>query len=101
MVKGLICAALLATSSAFAPQPMQTGVAPLTRVNGYVPDGLTEAQYKQQLAKEKAAKENNKRKFPMGDFTLNVADYLIKLECAPASFLGGGERFVRRPPTAD
>jgi hypothetical protein len=60
--------------------PVGTQRAP-TSLNGYVPDGLSEAEYKASVNAEKTKANKNKQRFPTGkDRTLNVADYLKNLE---------------------
>ena len=66
--------------------PLALGFAPAaqtrapTALNGYVPKGLTEAQYKAQLAAEKSKAQSNKSKFPKGKKTLDIADWLVQME---------------------
>ena len=80
----LAFALLAGSAAAFAPQQSGAalGVRSTVVVNGYVPNGLTEAQYKAQLAKEKAAKGQNKQRFPKGKSFLDVADWLTQMEKA-------------------
>lgn len=47
---------------------------------GYVPEGLTEAQYKAQLNQEKGKTQANKSRFPKGKKTLDIADWLPQIE---------------------
>ena len=66
--------------------PLALGFAPAaqtrapTALHGYVPKGLTEAQYKAQLAAEKSKAQSNKSKFPKGKKTLDIADWLVQME---------------------
>ena len=75
-----------ATTQVLALAPLALGFAPAaqtrapTALNGYVPKGLTEAQYKAQLAAEKSKAQSNKSKFPKGKKTLDIADWLVQME---------------------
>ena len=74
------------TPQVLALAPLALGFAPAaqtrapTALNGYVPKGLTEAQYKAQLAAEKSKAQSNKSKFPKGKKTLDIADWLVQME---------------------
>ena len=74
------------TTQVLALAPLALGFAPAaqtrapTALNGYVPKGLTEAQYKAQLAAEKSKAQSNKSKFPKGKKTLDIADWLVQME---------------------
>merc|ERR1719393_776174 len=50
-----------------------------TSLNGYVPNGLTEAEYKAQKKAEANQKAQNKLKYPKGKAFVNVKDYLLDL----------------------
>ncbi|KAK7249336.1 hypothetical protein SO694_00048056 [Aureococcus anophagefferens] len=80
----LAFALLAGSAAAFAPQQSGAalGVRSTVVVNGYVPNGLTEAQYKAQLAKESAAKGQNKQRFPKGKATLGIDKWLQQMEAA-------------------
>mmetsp|Transcript_21644 Transcript_21644/g.64810 ORF Transcript_21644/g.64810 Transcript_21644/m.64810 type:complete len:119 (-) Transcript_21644:102-458(-) len=78
MYKALIAALLLAPAAAFAPQ--QTVRAVGVKVDGYVPNGLTEAQYKAQLAKEKQSAQANKSRFPKGKSFLSMDKWIEIME---------------------
>lgn len=77
---------LTTTTQVLALAPLALGFAPAaqtrapTALNGYVPKGLTEAQYKAQLAAEKSKAQSNKSKFPKGKKTLDIADWLVQME---------------------
>ena len=79
-MKTAVVALLVSSAAAFVPQTAQTGVVGLTKVNGYVPAGLTEEQYKKQKAAEAAKKNGNKQRFPKGKKTLDIADWLTQME---------------------
>ena len=74
------------TTQVLALAPLALGFAPAaqtrapTALHGYVPKGLTEAQYKAQLAAEKSKAQSNKSKFPKGKKTLDIADWLVQME---------------------
>eukprot|EP00628_Pelagophyceae_sp_CCMP2097_P005254 CAMPEP_0184081166 /NCGR_PEP_ID=MMETSP0974-20121125/2567_1 /TAXON_ID=483370 /ORGANISM="non described non described, Strain CCMP2097" /LENGTH=122 /DNA_ID=CAMNT_0026383835 /DNA_START=85 /DNA_END=453 /DNA_ORIENTATION=- len=82
-----IIVALSATASAFAPAAPAVAVA-TTKMHGYVPAGLTEAEYKasQDAAKKKV--EEGKKKFKNQKAFLDVGDYLLNLE-KDQTFKGG------------
>ena len=69
--------ALAPLALGFAPAAQQR--AP-TALNGYVPKGLTEAQYKAAMAADKSKAQANKSKFPKGKKTLDIADWLVQME---------------------
>merc|ERR1719331_3095585 len=50
-----------------------------TSLNGYVPNGLSEAEYKAQKKAEANQKAQNKLKYPKGKAFVNVKDYLLDL----------------------
>jgi len=50
-----------------------------TSLNGYVPNGLSEAEYKAQKKAEATQKAQNKLKYPKGKAFVNVKDYLLDL----------------------
>ena len=86
--------------------PLALGFAPAaqtrapTALNGYVPKGLTEAQYKAQLAAEKSKAQSNKSKFPKGKKTLDIADWLVKMEGSQKlkgdKVVGSGHSFAKQ-----
>merc|ERR1719305_1991480 len=51
-----------------------------TSLNGYVPQGLSEAEYKAARNAEDAKKAQNKQRFPKGKATLDIADWLKQME---------------------
>jgi len=59
-----------------------------TSLNGYVPQGLSEAEYKATRSAEAAKKTQNKLKYPKGKAYVNVKDYLLDLQ-AKQKFKGG------------
>ena len=75
-----------ARTQVLALAPLALGFAPAaqtrapTALNGYVPKGLTEAQYKAAMAADKSKAQANKSKFPKGKKTLDIADWLVQME---------------------
>jgi hypothetical protein len=59
-----------------------------TSLNGYVPQGLSEAEYKARMNADAAKKTQNKLKYPKGKAYVNVKDYLLDLQ-AKQKFKGG------------
>merc|ERR1719247_2754484 len=51
-----------------------------TSLNGYVPNGLSEAEYKAAKSASEAKKVQNKQRFPKGKKTLDIADWLKPME---------------------
>jgi len=51
-----------------------------TSLNGYVPNGLSEAEYKATKSASEAKKAQNKQRFPKGKKTLDIADWLKQME---------------------
>merc|ERR1719506_3569596 len=51
-----------------------------TSLNGYVPNGLSEAEYKAAKSASEAKKAQNKQRFPKGKKTLDIADWLKQME---------------------
>merc|ERR1719460_931086 len=51
-----------------------------TSLNGYVPTGLSEAEYKAAKSAVEAKKAQNKQRFPKGKKTLDIADWLKQME---------------------
>merc|ERR1719399_299458 len=79
--------------------PVGTQRAP-TSLNGYVPQGLSEAEYKAAINADKSKANKNKQRFPTGsDRTLNVAKYLKDLEAKQQfkgeKVVGSGHTFAK------
>lgn len=83
MVRVLACLALAASATAFAPS---TEIRKMTRLNGYVPDGLSPAEYNAAKAKDNSAANANKVRFPKGKKAVDMDVWVKKMECAAASF---------------
>merc|ERR1719161_1983702 len=67
--------------SGFLSQYMPVGTqrAP-TSLNGYVPQGLSEAEYNAARTADKNKANQNKQRFPKGKATVNIADWLKTME---------------------
>merc|ERR1712178_73735 len=91
----------LGIANAFTPQT-RTGVA-LTKSFGYVPNGLSEAEYKKFQESEKKKSAENKKRFPKGKAFLDVADWLKELEKKQTFngeyFKGSGHTFAKGKDT--
>ena len=89
--------ALAPLALGFAPAAQQR--AP-TALNGYVPKGLTEAQYKAAVAADKSKAQSNKSRFPKGKKTLDIADWLPRLEKTQKlkgdKVVGSGHTFAKQ-----
>ena len=94
------------TTQVLALAPLALGFAPAaqqrapTALNGYVPKGLTEAQYKAAVAADKSKAQANKAKFPKGKKTLDIADWLVKMEGSQKlkgdKVVGSGHSFAKQ-----
>ena len=77
-MKTSVILALAGSATAFAPRSVSR---PCVAVNGYVPDGLSASDWAARQKKEKAAKVQNKAKYPKGaPQVLGVKEYLEKLQ---------------------
>ena len=77
-MKTSVILALAGSATAFAPRSVSR---PSVAVNGYVPDGLSASDWAARQQKEKAAKVQNKAKYPKGaPQVLGVKEYLEKLQ---------------------
>ena len=89
--------ALAPLALGFAPAAQQR--AP-TALNGYVPKGLTESQYKAAVAADKSKAQSNKSRFPKGKKTLDIADWLPRLEKTQKlkgdKVVGSGHTFAKQ-----
>ena len=76
-MKAALAIFAISGAQAFAPsQPLRTSVA----VNGYVPEGLSAAEWNQRQANEKRGKVENKKKYPKGaPQVVGVGKYLENL----------------------
>mmetsp|Transcript_1558 Transcript_1558/g.4629 ORF Transcript_1558/g.4629 Transcript_1558/m.4629 type:complete len:135 (+) Transcript_1558:101-505(+) len=78
MARFSVILALIGTADAFVA-PAQQALS-LTSRFGYVPEGLSAGDWAQRQAKEKAAKQANKKKYPFGaPQVLGVKEYLEQL----------------------
>ena len=81
----LIAALFLGSAAAFAPAATQTRTSALS---AYVPQGLSEAEYKARKAADATKKQANKSRFPQGkNLVKDVADWLVEME-AKQTFKG-------------
>merc|ERR1719443_1013383 len=81
-MKTSVILALAGSATAFAPRSVSW---PSVAVNGYVPDGLSASDWAARQKKEKAAKVQNKAKYPKGaPQVLGVKEYLEKLQAKQA-----------------
>ena len=89
----------LALSSAAAFAPQQTA-ARSTALFGYVPDGITEAEYLAGKAKVAKAAEEKKKKFPKNKAYLGVGKWLEDMEKAQtftgATFGASGHTYAKQ-----
>ena len=95
-----------ARTQVLALAPLALGFAPAaqqrapTALNGYVPKGLTESQYKAAVAADKSKAQANKAKFPKGKKTLDIADWLVKMEGSQKlkgdKVVGSGHSFAKQ-----
>merc|ERR1719201_1758819 len=71
-----------------------------TSLNGYVPQGLSEAEYKAAKNAEDAKKAQNKQRFPKGKATLDIADWLKQMEQKQTftgdKFSGSGHTYAKQ-----
>merc|ERR1719333_631604 len=71
-----------------------------TSLNGYVPQGLSEAEYKAAKNAEDAKKAQNKQRFPKGKATLDIADWLKQMEQKQTfkgdQFSGSGHTYAKQ-----
>jgi len=81
--------ALVAPAAAFVPTGGARTRGLTTIKMGYVPDGLTPAQYKALKAKEVAQAKANKKKAMVRPYKRTVVVFLLALECASRSLLTG------------
>ena len=94
------------TTQVLALAPLALGFAPAaqqrapTALNGYVPKGLTEAQYKAAVAADKSKAQANKAKYPKGKKTLDIADWLVRMEGSQKlkgdKVVGSGHTFAKQ-----
>ena len=94
------------TTQVLALAPLALGFAPAaqqrapTALNGYVPKGLSESQYKAAIAADKSKAQANKAKFPKGKKTLDIADWLVKMEGSQKlkgdKVVGSGHSFAKQ-----
>ena len=97
---------LTTTTQVLALAPLALGFAPAaqprapTALNGYVPKGLTEAQYKAAVAADKSKAQANKAKYPKGKKTLDIADWLVQMEKKQTlkgdKVVGSGHTFAKQ-----
>ena len=81
----LIAALFLGSAAAFAPAATQARTSALS---AYVPQGLSEAEYKARKAADATKKQANKSRFPQGkNLVKDVADWLVEME-AKQTFKG-------------
>ncbi len=81
----IIAALFLGSAAAFAPAATQTRTSALS---AYVPQGLSEAEYKARKAADANKKQANKSRFPQGkNLVKDVADWLVEME-AKQTFKG-------------
>ena len=81
----LIAALFLGSAAAFAPAATQARTSALA---AYVPQGLSEAEYKARKAADASKKQANKSRFPQGkNLVKDVADWLVEME-AKQTFKG-------------
>ena len=81
----LIAALFLGSAAAFAPAATQARTSALS---AYVPQGLSEAEYKARKAADANKKQANKSRFPQGkNLVKDVADWLVEME-AKQTFKG-------------
>jgi len=70
-----------------------------TSLNGYVPQGLSEAEYKAAMNADKNKANQNKQRFPKGKATLNIADWLKQMEAKQTfngeKVTGSGHTFAK------
>mmetsp|Transcript_10696 Transcript_10696/g.32406 ORF Transcript_10696/g.32406 Transcript_10696/m.32406 type:complete len:119 (-) Transcript_10696:388-744(-) len=86
--------ALVAVASAFAPVPKASGVKSLAMGEGYVPDGLSAAQWAAIQKKEANAAAANKKKFKNKRFE-TLDEWNIARTKANPNAPGAGHRFVK------
>jgi len=71
-----------------------------TSLNGYVPQGLSEAEYKAAMNADKNKANQNKQRFPKGKATLNIADWLKQMEAKQTfsgeKVTGSGHTFAKQ-----
>jgi len=71
-----------------------------TSLNAYVPQGLSEAEYKAAKNAEDAKKAQNKQRFPKGKATLDIADWLKQMEQKQTfkgdQFSGSGHTYAKQ-----
>mmetsp|Transcript_23794 Transcript_23794/g.94361 ORF Transcript_23794/g.94361 Transcript_23794/m.94361 type:complete len:120 (+) Transcript_23794:57-416(+) len=98
-----LVALLVAAVSGFSPAPAPLGLraaSTSTQLYGYVPQGLTEAEYKKKLAEQEAKSKANKAKFPKGKSFLDVGTWLNQLEGKQSfkgeNFKGSGHTFAKQ-----
>ena len=74
----LIAALFLGSAAAFGPAATQARTSALS---AYVPQGLSEAEYKARKAADATKKQANKSRFPQGkNLVKDVADWLVEME---------------------
>ena len=90
----LIVAALaLAAVSAF--QAAMPATRAMTRLNGYVPDGITEAEYEAMMKKDAEKKVANKGKFAKGKKFETLDEWMIARDAKYPGQLGAGHRMAK------
>mmetsp|Transcript_20209 Transcript_20209/g.63529 ORF Transcript_20209/g.63529 Transcript_20209/m.63529 type:complete len:118 (+) Transcript_20209:48-401(+) len=86
--------------SAFAPQPQAASqVYTVARASGYIPDGLSPAEWAKKQKEEEAKKKANKAKYPKGKVGVPIAAWLSDLEkrqtLAGEKIVGSGHTFAK------
>lgn len=90
---------VIASSAAFAPPA--TSVRTSTAVYGYVPAGLSEAEYKARVAADKKKVIENKTRFPKGKPFKGVKEWLLEMQgkqqfTAAGKFKNSGHTYAKQ-----
>ncbi len=98
----LIAALFLGSAAAFAPAATQARTSALS---AYVPQGLSEAEYKARKAADANKKQANKSRFPQGkNLVKDVADWLVEMEAKQTfkgdQVAGSGHTFAKEKFTS-
>ena len=98
----LIAALFLGSAAAFAPAATQARTSALS---AYVPQGLSEAEYKARKAADATKKQANKSRFPQGkNLVKDVADWLVEMEAKQTfkgdQVAGSGHTFAKEKFTS-
>ena len=98
----LIAALFLGSAAAFAPATTQARTSALS---AYVPQGLSEAEYKARKAADANKKQANKSRFPQGkNLVKDVADWLVEMEAKQTfkgdQVAGSGHTFAKEKFTS-